>query len=767
MQIKTQVLFITIFYLLLCACNTTKQLADGDLLIIKNKIQVDNKQNLKESISIEAELFGVITPTVNSRWFKLPVWLYHRNKNRVSKDKKPQFERIAKMPSIFNEKEVEFNRLKMEKYLLDNGYIGSTVNTFTSVDNKKMKVLYKIKTQPIHIIHSLSLISDSTLVGRHLRKFEKYRVLKEGDPYNKSKIDEERAWYARTLRNDGFINITEDYFYFTVDTLSVNDMVNIGIHFKVPEDENVLKRYKIGNTYLNWKSETTLNENLINRDTQILKPGLISVGASQFMTPKLIDLTIDQDKGEYISEEKQELTLNHFLSYGLFKYINQKYSKPYGESLDTLDRYIELDYDFDGSLGLDFELNNRSGSFFGSGITGSFTNKNTFKGAEIFNVGLTFGAEVQFNQNQSFINSYIAELNTTLSIPQLLIPSFIKYKPSTFYIPRTFVEFKNSAQNRIESYSAVKSSLDIGYKWRETRKSNHEISVLSFNYLNIFNRSTIFEQIEANDRRIQLSLQDLFDIGIEYTYTFTNQNSKVKESYSFFSANVRTAGNTLGALIPNSNNTNQRTIFQTPFSQYAKILLDYRYFVPIRNSLLIGKIETGVAFAYGNSEQVPYDEQFVVGGSQSLRGFQLRGLGPGLFVIDTNTISNPVTNQFFDQTGDIILEMNLEHRFPIFGYLKGAAFIDAGNIWLIRDDPVKPGGLFQFNSFLEQIAINTGVGLRFDIQNFIVVRLDLGFLIRRPYENEGFEWTTSRSDAFSIPWVVDNRSFQLGLGYPF
>jgi len=766
MQRKTHILSFILCYLWLCSCNTTKYLAEEEYLIVENKIEVENEHNLLDPRKMEAELIDIINPAANSKWFKLPVVLHYKNISRAKRGKNDLPLKIAKKPSLYKEKDIELNRLRMEKFLLDNGYIGSTVKTATSFDEQKVKVSYKVKAKPVRIIDSLSQVSDSTSVGKILNKFSRYRVIKKGEPYNKGKIDEERARYARTLRNAGFINITEDYFYFTVDTLSTDNSVDMGIHFKVPDNKEILKRYKVGNTYLNWNSGIKNANSHVVRDTQVIKDGMESVGSRRLMTPNLIDLSIDQDKGEYISEQKQELTLSHFLSYNLFQYVNQKYSKPYGDSLDILDRYIDLNYDSDGSLNVDFEVNNRSGSFFGSAITGSYTDKNVFKGAEIFSIGLTLGTELQFNRNQSILNSLIAELNTNLSIPQLLIPNFIKYKPSTYYIPKTFIEFKNSAQNRIESYSAIKSSLDIGYNWRETRKSNHEISVLSFNYLNIFNRSQDFIDIEAMDRRLELSLQDLFDIGIEYTYTFTNQNSNVRKGYSYFSVNARTAGNTLSAIIRETDSQGDKTILNTPFSQYAKVRLDYRYYLPIRNSLLVGKIVTGAAFAYGNSEQVPYDEQFVVGGSQSLRGFLLRGLGPGTFVLGTDP-TNTVTNQFYDQTGDIILEMNLEHRFPIFGYLKGAAFIDAGNIWLIRDDPIKPGGQFQIDSFLEQIAINTGVGLRLDIENFIVVRLDLGFLLRRPYANDGFEWTTSRSDAFTIPWVVDNRRFQLGLGYPF
>lgn len=763
MQSTIKFIFITTLFMTFWSCNTTKYLGENEHLIVENKIEFDNEDHLVKASKTRALLNEQITPGLNSTWNKFPVLIHHKNVARLEKGKKPIFPKRSEAPSIYREKDVELSRLKMEKYLLDNGYIGSKVQTKHTTNGKKTSVTYSVAIEPVHTIQSLSLISDSTAVGKLLRNFEKYRVIKEGDPYSKAKIDEERTRYANTLKNSGYVNITEDYFYFTVDTQYLDNVVDMGIHFKVPNQKETLTRFKIGNTYLNWETD-----NLDDfRDSIQIKPGLYSYGSAKFLKPDVIDTSVDQGKGEYVSVEKQELTLNHFLSYNMFKHVNQKYSKPYGDSLDIIDRYIDLAYAADGGLGVDFELNNRSGSFFGTAVTGSYVNKNTFRGAETFNASLTLGAEIQVNENQSLLNSLLAEVNTTLSVPRLLIPKFIKYKPSSFFIPNTFVGLKNSLQRRIDSYNAAKSTLSFGYNWRETKKSNHEVTLLSVSYLDIFNRSQEFVDIESNDRRLALSLQDLFDIGLEYSYTFTNQSSRSRKNYSFFSATGRTSGNTLNALIKATNSNGNKGIFGIPFSQYAKIQLDFRHYINIKKTQLIARINTGAAYAYGNSEQIPYSEQFIVGGAQSLRGFQLRGLGPGDFVLPASSISSTVRNQFYDQTGDILLEMNLEYRFPIFGYLKGATFIDAGNIWLFNEDVTKPGGQFRSNQFLNQIAINTGVGLRFDIESFIVLRLDVGALLRRPYENEGFDWTTSRPEAFTGDWALDNLRLQLGLGYPF
>jgi len=284
-------------------------------------------------------------------------------------------------------------------------------------------------------------------------------------------------------------------------------------------------------------------------------------------------------------------------------------------------------------------------------------------------------------------------------------------------------------------------------------------------YLDILSTSALFQERLETDRRLFLSLQDIIDLGIEYTFTYTNQSSSRVKNYSYLNVSARLSGNTLNAIVKTENADGQKILFNTPFSQYSKLGVDYRLYFPFRKSQLVARVNSGIAYAYGNADEVPYNEQFVVGGSQSLRGFDFRGLGPGSYVLQTDP-DNIVANQFYDQTGDILIEMNLEYRFPMIGFLKGAVFMDAGNIWLINANVDKPGGLFESDKFLNQIAVNTGYGFRLDF-NFLLIRLDLGLVLRRPYLNEGFDWTLNRSGALSGDWFSNNLNFQLGIGYPF
>ena len=755
---------LIILYLLTNSCSHTKYLEDGEYLVTKNTIKFKEKRNIKKNKEVTDNLLGIANPKPNSGFLNIPLKIYRLTKDRKEKGiKNYLYKTFAEEPSLYDPAKVDISKLKMNKYLLDHGYIGSQVTVDTITKRKTIEIEYNVDVKKRHTIRNITQVSDTTNIGVILRGLTYYSKLKVGAFYSKESIDAERLRLSKTLRNRGYLNISEENFFFTIDTQFLENVVDITMNYKLPKEENRLKQFKLGNTYIHSLTREIPPENF-TPDTVFIKPGMYDIQYYEILRPNVLDITIDQDSSDLISIERQQLTINHFISYGLFKFVNQKYSDPYGDSLNILDRHIYLTPGSDASLGAEFELNNRSGNFFGTAITSSFSNSNTFRGAEIFSVGVTLGTEVQFNRNQSLLNTLIADVNLGLDIPRLLIPFFYK-KPSTFFIPHTKINFSNLFESRLESYTALRSSFNFSYQWRETKKSNHLLSPLSVTYLDILSTSALFQERLETDRRLFLSLQDIIDLGLEYTFTYTNQSSSRVKNYSYLNVSARLSGNTLNAVVKTENADGQKILFNTPFSQYSKLGVDYRLYFPFRKSQLVARVNSGIAYAYGNADEVPYNEQFVVGGSQSLRGFDFRGLGPGSYVLQTDP-DNIVANQFYDQTGDILIEMNLEYRFPMIGFLKGAVFMDAGNIWLINANVDKPGGLFESDKFLNQIAVNTGYGFRLDF-NFLLIRLDLGLVLRRPYLNEGFDWTLNRSGALSGDWFSNNLNFQLGIGYPF
>jgi len=769
MKNKPLLIFLAFAYLFLNGCSSTKFLKEGSYLVTKNSIHILQPENIKKDKQVKQDLLEIAKPKPNSGGaFKVPLRIYGYTENRKEKGFKNFLrKKYAEAPSIYDPQKVEVSTLKMEKYLLDHGFIGSKVSADTLTRKKKIEIEYNVSIKQRHTIREVTHIKDTTEIGYYLEEFARFSLIKVGDFYSKSNIDEERARLSLSLQNKGYLDVSEENFYFTVDTQHVDHVVDITINYKLPKGSKSLVRYRLGTTNLFTLDDGARARKLVP-DTVAVKPGLSSIQYYEILRPKILDFTVDQDSSEIISFERQQLTVNHFVSYGIYSFVNQKYSSPYGDSLNILDRNIYLTPGSDASVGLEFELNNRTGNFFGTAITGSYKNNNSFKGAEIFSTGLSLGTELQVNNNQNLLNTLIVDFNLGVEIPRLLIPYFYN-KPPKFHIPRTKVSLSNLFESRSASFTAIRSTLQYAYQWRENKRSNHSLAPLSVSYLNLLSTTPAFDTLILTDVRLQLSLQNVIDLGLEYTYTFTNQDPNKTDNYIYFNINPRFSGNLLNAIISKENALGQKTLFDTPFAQYAKLTLDYRFFIPHRKSKLVYRFHAGLAYAYGNSEEIPFNEQYAVGGAQSLRGFPFRGLGPGSFVLDpTNTTISDLTviNQNFDQTGDILFETNLEYRFPMAGFLKGAVFLDIGNVWLLNKNQGKPGGLFQFDTFYKQLGINTGYGFRFDF-DFLVLRLDLGFVLRRPYLNEGFEWTPSRSDAFTNEWLFNNLNLQIGIGYPF
>jgi len=238
---------------------------------------------------------------------------------------------------------------------------------------------------------------------------------------------------------------------------------------------------------------------------------------------------------------------------------------------------------------------------------------------------------------------------------------------------------------------------------------------------------------------------------MKYDFTFDNSMTRQPNGF-YFQTGISTSGNLLDLFKRGSSDENERpySFVGNIYSQFLKVSTDIRYYRNLRNKSLVFRFYTGIGFPYSNSIVMPYVEQFYSGGSNSIRAFLARSLGPG------NLPPPPPESEIIDQTGDIKLEGNFEFRFGISKVIKGALFVDAGNIWLLNYDETRPGGEFHFNTFADQIAIGSGVGLRFDF-NFFVLRTDFGFPVRTPYETDGSNWVRK----------MDNMVFNFAIGYPF
>jgi outer membrane protein insertion porin family len=367
-----------------------------------------------------------------------------------------------------------------------------------------------------------------------------------------------------------------------------------------------------------------------------------------------------------------------------------------------------------------------------------------------------------------------------LTFPRLLVPFKINY-PGRKYLPTTDVSIGSRIQQRIGFFKLNSFNLAYGYTWRENTLKSHEFYPVDINFIELGKTSEDFDERLRQNVYLARSFEDQFIPGARYSYTLNTQLSekradkfreqKFERSHFYFNGRVDVAGNLIHAL--QGKNFEQRagneqgTILGSPYSQFAKGEIDFRHYWQINEKTqFVTRINPGLGYAYGNSLTMPYIKQFAIGGSTSIRAFPARSIGPGTYYVLNDTTSDETRRLFIDQRGDLKAEGNAELRYDISNTIKTAIFVDAGNIWLLRFDSARAGGLFDKRKFMKELAVGTGFGLRLDF-NFFVLRFDLAFPLRKPWLPDGQRWVFDQIDVGSSGWRRENLILNIAIGYPF
>ncbi len=379
------------------------------------------------------------------------------------------------------------------------------------------------------------------------------------------------------------------------------------------------------------------------------------------------------------------------------------------------------------------------------------------------------GTDFQAGGNEELSNRsyYKFGAQGTLSVPRFITPFNIKRYGA--FVPKTRFTLGYDFLNRKNSYTLNSFRALGGYNWKEDTRKEHELNIVDANFVHPINVTEQYTMLAENDATLKKAIRDQFTIGSSYKYTYTNTAETSKTHTTYYNGVVDLSGNLLGLLTgANVKEGNQKFIFDAPFSQYVKVDNDFRYYWRLsENAKWANRIFAGVGYAYGNSLNLPFVKQYFVGGSNGIRAFRARTTGPGAYYApdDPNTVSTFTA----DQTGDIKLEFNTELRQKLIGFMHGAAFVDAGNIWLVNqeEDPEanKPGALFS-KRFMKDLLVGAGFGLRFDL-SFIILRFDLAFPLRKPWKPEGEQWVINDIDFGDPVWRKKNLVFHVAIGYPF
>ncbi|WP_042720866.1 BamA/TamA family outer membrane protein [Flavobacterium sp. B17] len=752
------------------SCNT-RYLKEGQMLYTGAEINIENDTISKsEKKDLKAGLEANLTPKPNSSFLGLrPKLFFYNIAKEPKKDKGFNYwlkYKMGEKPVLLGDVDREFNKDIIENYAENKGYFNAQATYDTVAKNKKAKVIYTVKPGARYLISDVKFQQDSTLVNREIQSLTGKTFLKKGQPFDLDVIKSERDRIDNGLKERGFYYFHPDNIIVQADsTVSKNHKVEMNVKLKDNTPELSTQQFSIDKVIVfpnyniqdvkNGKYSVPMNADSLGKyaynDIYVIDP-------QHKFKPRIFDRALYFKKGDLYNRTNHNLTLNRLISLGVFKFVKNEFIV--SDSLQhKFDAYYLLTPRELQSLRLEALGRTNSANYAGSELNLNWTHRNFFRGAEQFKASVYGAFDVQIGGPENAKNIFRAGSNVQLSIPRIIAP--FRFNSSSAFVPRTNITLGYEFQNRTEYYTLNNFSGSFGYVWKENARKEHDLKILDITYVSPANITPLYDSISRKSDAMRRVVERQLIFGPTYSYTYTNTMLS-KPSTIYYKGTLDLAGNITGLVTgANVKKDKEKTIFGVPFSQYAKIENDFRFYHKFsEKTSLATRAIAGLAYPYGNSEHIPFSRQFFSGGSNSVRAFRARTLGPGSF--DPRTIES---GYYFDQSGDVKLELNAEYRANLYKFLNVAVFADAGNVWLVNEDPDRPGAKFS-KEFLSEIAVGAGVGLRLDF-SILILRLDLAMPLRVPYYERGDRWTFDKINFGDSGWRRDNLILNIAIGYPF
>lgn len=773
--------------LFLTACSTTKHLPEGEILYTGQKSMIVKNPNITpvgETAMEEVEAALATAPNNaflgSSQWrWPLPVglWFY----NGFEKYKKGVgrwiYNRFAAKPVLMSAVNPDIRSKAAMNILRDYGYFNGRVSHQVFInpkDSLKAKVQYTVDMQNPYFIDTVYYQGFSQRTQRIMEMSRRHSLLKSGQQFNVLDLDGERTRVSDLLRNVGCYYFRPDYLTYQADTTLVpggHVAMRLVPVAGMPQDAQ--RPFYVGNAsfYLLGKQGELPNDSLNYKGLKIyyhdkmrIRPNMLHRWLNYRgyrMKRQMQDsagLARRRSFEKLYSAYRQNRIQNRLSNVGIFRYLEMKY-EPRDSALvsDTLDVNIiaMLDKPFDAEF--DFNMKMKSNNQMGPGASFTVTKNNVFGGGETWNVKLDGSYEWQTGKGRSsLMNSYEIGLSTSLTFPRVVFPR-MGGREYDFPATTTFRLYVDQL-NRAKYYKLLAFGGNATYDFQPkvTTKYSFTPFRLTFNVLR--DPTQAFQDLQAENPALYVSLRNQFIPAMEYTFTYDNSSLRTVRHPLWWQTTLASAGNLTSAiyqLCGQKFSEKDKKLLGVPFAQYLKVNSELRYQYKIdKNQSIASRVAAGIIWSYGNASTAPYTEQFYIGGANSVRAFTARNMGPGGYPPDEDN-----KYSFINHVGDIRLEANVEYRFRLISDLHGALFLDAGNVWLLREDKSRPDGEFRLKNFWDQIALGTGMGLRYDL-GFLVFRLDCGVGLHNPYK-------TGKSGYYNIPKFKDSLALHFAIGYPF
>ena len=797
---KQNKIVILLQILLLTSCISTRDVPDGDQLFtgLKKIVYLEDsveysptaKQHLEDTKEeVEAALATVPNGALfGSSYYHTPVswrlWVYNRFSGKESKLSKWMMKSFGKPPVLMSNVNPALRASVAQSVLKNNGYFRSEVSyeAVTSRNPKKGKLAYTIKLDSLFLFDSVAYVGFPQALRYLIDSTANEAVVRRGLPFSASSLENERSRISTLLRNNGYYYYAPSYITFSADTINTPFRAQMRVKLTDGLPDEVLRKWYIGNIDISLRHSMReqLKDSIHHRHLNIYFNG-----KKPPMRPRVLLKNMRLFPRQAFSYDKYQETVSKVNATGVFSAVDFQFTPRDNDTLDVLmNCTLDKSYDFY----FETNLNGRTIGRYGPEVKVGFTKHNAFHGGENLDVNLHGSYEWQLSDDKR-MNNYQYGCDISLEFPRILAPFINSEKVRRdkdgrprrrfFSSPTTLAKITSDVIIRPEYYRMNVSGGEWTYRWQSSEQSTHEFSPLTVKYQRINSKTEKFNSIVGKNLFLYASVQDRFIPQMRYTYLY--HSPKKYRNPIRWETTISEAGNGTAlydVLIQgNKWNDQDKTLFKNEYSQFLRLETDLTKTWQFSNtSQLVGHLNAGIIYSYGNNETTPFSEMFYAGGANSIRAFAVRHVGPGGYIdiFDDNQFS------YILQNGDIKFVANLEYRTTLFGKLGGAVFLDVGNVWKRKGDYLEHEegeteddrnwvdinnilqelSEFKASEVFKQIAVGTGVGLRFDL-GFLVIRVDWGLALHVPYE-----WNKTRY-FFNWDSFKDAHTLHFAIGYPF
>lgn len=785
MSIKKIISLAYVF--LLWGCSVSKYIPQGESLYTGAKVNVnaDSSFSEKQKKIINKQLVTIIRPVPNKTIFGFPykVWLYYvlgEPKNRKS-PRRWFRDKFGEPPVLASKRAVNTNTEIISNFLNNEGYFRSTATGELIVNGKKANAIYNANVMPRYSINSVQFIhKDSSTFQKNLQLTQENSLLKINQPYRFENVKIERERIDRALKLKGYYFFRPDFLIIKVDSNQNTQKVNLYLELKPNVLQTSLKQYRIKNIFVYVDTQDS------TRGSIRTKRGIRVFDPKNAYNDRVFNDAISFNTNRLYSSQTHDASLSRLINLRNFKFVKNRF-----ELVNRSDSaFINVVYDLTSlknkSFQAEFDALTRSNNLAGTLLGVNWSNRNIFRGAEILKIGVNGGFDFQLGGkiNNNANSYYRLSGDADLTFPRFLLPFYkIQKTARNQALPKTNINVgyerliqngvglrEDSTSYKYKQYTITSLRSSLSYSWRKNAEVEHNLTPLSINLIKPKNISEEFvtKILSSNNSQDLLRYLKILEtrliLGGQYNIIYTPKQPFSSRQYFYINAGVDIAGNIAG-LFANKKKENSKQLFNILYEQYVRFDTEMRYYLDLTPNLrLANRLILGYGIPYGNSISLPYQvKQYFVGGSNSIRAFRARSLGPGSFNIAADSLSI-----FTNAYGDIKLEMNSELRIKVTQLINFAAFIDAGNVWSAKfngNSFYTEDGVFG-KDFYKQIAVGGGLGLRLDF-GYFKLRLDLATPFRKPWLPEKERWVLNKIDPFTKSWRKENLILNIAVDYPF